>query len=294
MPNIAIVWDFDQTLTVEDTTTTVVEFLQGRATGGEFWDRIHDLRGDAKQVTWEHVLASDAPIWMYALSRLAFENKVPLNAEFFGKFIAPRVTLRPGVLKFLRKTKLLEAKKPFKDVGLNIEHFVVSAGLVDLVDAVMPSDVVRKAFGCRYEIIAYKGNENEPESVPVFCMDETMKTRSLFEIAKGSFLHKDRGVNRKVPDDKYWAPFRNIIYIGDGPTDVPALSLVRKNGGIGIAVYDPNAPRERRDARLKDMRLDSRTDLITPAIFSERGELFRYLTSSCERICLRYRAEQST
>src|SRR2546423_12829811 len=155
MPNIAIVWDFDGTLTVEDTTTTVVEFLQGKATGGEFWKRIHHLRGDSKKVSWEHVLASDAPIWMYALSRLAFEKRVPLNSEFFGKFIAPSIRLRPDVLKFLRKIKLLEAKKPFKNVGLNIEHFVVSAGLVDLVKAVIPPDILKHAFGCRYEIVAY-------------------------------------------------------------------------------------------------------------------------------------------
>src|SRR5256885_2144090 len=163
---------------------------------------------------------------MYALSRLAFEKKVPLNFEFLKKFIAPSVKLRPDTLRFLRKIKLLEATKPLKKVGLNIHHFVVSAGLVDLVKAVVPTDVLKHAFGCRYEIIAYRGNENEPESVPVFCMDETMKTRSLFEIAKGSFLHKDQSVNRKVPREQYWAPFKNIIYIGDGPTDVPALSLV--------------------------------------------------------------------
>jgi 2-hydroxy-3-keto-5-methylthiopentenyl-1-phosphate phosphatase len=293
MPNIAIVWDFDGTLTVGDTTTTVVEFLQGKKSGGEFWDRIHNLRGDSRQVSWEHVLASDAPIWMYALSRLAFEKRVPLNFEFFSKFIVPSIQLRGEALKFLRKIKLLESRQLFKDVSLNIEHFVVSAGLVDLVKAVIPNDILKHAFGCRYEIVAFEGNEDEPESVPVFCMDETMKTRSLFEIAKGSFLYKDRSVNRKVPNDKYWAPFKNIIYVGDGPTDVPALSLVRNYGGTGIAVYDSAAPRDKREARLKEMRLDKRADLITRADYSEKGELFRYLTTCCERIALRYRAEQS-
>lgn len=293
MPNIAIVWDFDGTLTVGDTTTTVVEFLQGKKSGGEFWDRIHNLRGDSRQVSWEHVLASDAPIWMYALSRLAFEKRVPLNFEFFSKFIVPSIQLRGEALKFLRKIKLLESRQLFKDVSLNIEHFVVSAGLVDLVKAVIPNDILKHAFGCRYEIVAFEGNEDEPESVPVFCMDETMKTRSLFEIAKGSFLYKDRSVNRKVPPDKYWAPFKNIIYVGDGPTDVPSLSLVRSNGGMGIAVYDPSTHRDKREARLKEMRLDKRADLITPADYSDKGELFRYLTACCERIALRYRAEQS-
>jgi hypothetical protein len=120
-----------------------------------------------------------------------------------------------------------------------------------------------------------------------------MKTRSLFEIAKGSFLFEDHGVNKKLPANEYWAPFENIIYVGDGPTDVPALSLVRNNGGIGIAVYDPKTSAGKVNQRLEEMRLDKRADLITPADFSENGELARYLTSCCERICLRYRAEQS-
>jgi hypothetical protein len=77
MPNIAIIWDFDGTLTPIDSTTKAVEIIQGGnpGSGGEFWTGVKALRGDAKQFKGEHVLASDASIWMYVLSRIAFKKK---------------------------------------------------------------------------------------------------------------------------------------------------------------------------------------------------------------------------
>jgi hypothetical protein len=143
------------------------------------------------------------------------------------------------------------------------------------------------------KIVAVEGRENEPESIPVFCMDETMKTRSLFEISKGSFQDPSTPVNTRVPKEKLWAPFENIVYIGDGDTDVPALSLVRNQGGIGVAVFNPAHSKTTVDKRLNNMRLNKRADLITPANFSETGELFEYLTFRCKQIAHRYQAESA-
>jgi haloacid dehalogenase-like hydrolase len=293
MPNIAIVWDFDGTLTPLDTTTEVVKILQGDESGSEFWKYVKSLRGDDKKPKWEHVLASDAPIWMYALSRIAFRQKVPLNAEFFSKFVKSRIALYEHVPAFLRKLKLLEETSSFKSVGLKVHYFIITAGLKDLVQLLLPDDLITWTFGCRYEIIAFEKNESEPESVPVFCMDETMKTRSLFEISKGSFRDKNSSVNKRISKEALWTPFENIVYIGDGDTDVPALSLVRSQGGLGVAIFDPKRPKQEVDRRLRNMRLDKRADLITSADFSEKGELFEYLSFRCRQICLRYRAEQS-
>jgi 2-hydroxy-3-keto-5-methylthiopentenyl-1-phosphate phosphatase len=292
MPNIAIVWDFDGTLTPQDSTTKVVEILDGRS-GNEFWKTVKSLRGDQRKPKWEHVLASDAPIWMYALSRIAFAKGVPLNAEFFREFVKPHITLYDRVPAFLRKLKLLEEAPALKSVAVNIHFFIITAGLKDLVELMLPEGLIRWTFGCRYEIVASADDPNAPESIPVFCMDETMKTRSLFEISKGSFEDKDRSVNRRVPVEDRWAPFENIVYIGDGDTDVPALSLVRSQGGLGVAVYDPSKPKDEVDRRLKNMRLDKRADLITPADFGEKGELFEFLRARCMQIAQRYRAEQA-
>jgi phosphoglycolate phosphatase-like HAD superfamily hydrolase len=293
MPNVAIVWDFDGTLAplYPDSTTKTVEIVQGDKGGSEFWRYVKSLRGDGDQAVWEHILASDAPIWMYALSRIAAKRRIPLNSEFFEKFVLPHIVLFDGVPAFLRKLKLLEETALFKNAKLTINFFIVTAGLKELIELVLPKGLITWTFGCRYKIVVSPGNEAEPESVPVFCMDETMKTRSLFEISKGSFRVQDHSVNRRIAKDDLWTPFENIIYIGDGDTDVPALSLVRSRGGMGIAVYDPAAPKEKTDERLKHMRLDKRADLITAAKFGAKDELFEFLSMRCKQIAHRYCAE---
>ena len=290
MPNIAIVWDFDGTLSPDDSTTKVVEILDPKRTGAEFWKYVKGLRGDQQRASWEHVLASDAPIWMYALSRIAFERGFPLNSEFFG-LIKHHIKLYDKVASFLRKIKLLEDTKPFKDVNLQIHFFIVTAGLKELVELILPEAVITWTFGCCYKVVT-QGENSNPESVPVFCMDETMKTRSLFEISKGSFKEQDRSVNRRVSEEELWASFSNIVYVGDGDTDIPALSLVRRNGGKGIVVYNPDKSPEDISKRLKTMRLDKRADLITPADYSASSELFDYITSFCKTVCHRYRAHE--
>jgi hypothetical protein len=293
MPRIAIVWDFDGTLTPQDSTTKVVEILQAGTTGDDFWKTVKNLRGDQRRPEWRHVLASDAPIWMYALSRIAFAQGVPLNAEFFEKFVKPHVALYPNVAGFLRKLKLLEETALLRKAKVEIHYFIITAGLKELVELLLPTDLIRWTFGCRYQINAFEGDLKRPESIPVFCMDETMKTRSLFEISKGSFEDKNKSVNIRVAEESRWAPFENFIYIGDGDTDVPALSLVRSQGGLGVAVYNPNSTKEAVDKRLRQMRLDKRADLITSANFDANGELFEFMRVRCIQIAQRYRAEQS-
>lgn len=293
MPNIAIIWDFDGTLTPQDSTTTVVEILDTSVSGKNFWKTVKSLRGDEKRPEWRHVLASDAPIWMYALSRIAFAKRIPLNAEFFGTFVKPHISLYPGVAAFLRKLKLLEETRLLKEASLKIHFFIITAGLKDLVELLLPPGLITWTFGCRYQVDAYNGDPEQPESIPVFCMDETMKTRSLFEISKGSFDDKNRSVNVRVLPEDRWAPFQNMIYVGDGDTDVPALSLVRSQGGLGVAVYNPLQPKDSVDKRLRQMRLDKRTDLITPADFDEGGEMFDFMRMRCLQVAQRYRAERS-
>jgi hypothetical protein len=145
VPNIAIVWDFDGTLTPYDSTTIAAEVL-GAGDGKKFWDEVHALKGDGDgdpEIEWQHILASDAPVWMYALSRVAFANKIPLNEQFFGKFVKPRIELYPNVPDFLRALKAVENEELFRSLDLHIHHFIVSAGLKDLVGQILPADLIK-------------------------------------------------------------------------------------------------------------------------------------------------------
>ena len=98
------------------------------------------------------------------------------------------INLYPYVLIFLKKIKALEKLNRFKSMNLHIHHFIVSAGLKELIEECFPRNLITWTFGCRYVMTKEgEGSEEKILNVPVFCMDETMKTRSIFEISKGTF-----------------------------------------------------------------------------------------------------------
>ena len=304
---ISIVWDFDGTLTPKDSTSITVNHLTKKEkTDKLFWKYVKTIqrrgnnnvgKGKKGLTRIEEVLSSDAPTWMFALSRLAFVRKVPLNFQFFNQYIAPHVQLFPGVISFLNSIKNLSCNERYKKQHIEIHHFIVSAGLKDLIDAIFKSQkgLFTETFGCRYEITFVEERFiDEPESIPVFCMDETMKTRAIFDICKGTFdlKNKDLNVNKKLNESELWCPFENLIYIGDGPTDIPALSLTRGKGGLGIVVFNPKSDKNTLKKRLENMSLDQRADLITPANFTKSGDLYKYIKSHIYHILQKIESSQ--
>lgn len=292
--NISIVWDFDGTLTADDSTSKVIEHFKGNGGDKAFWAMIKSIgRTGYTEKDWEHVLASDAPTWMYSLSQIAYASKTPLNTEFFKKLIK-QVTLFKNVENFLEKLKSLEKTDDFKKLNISVHHFIVSAGLKEYVELLVPEKLFTWVWGCRYSVIINENDVNgeNPESVPVFCMDETMKTRALFEITKGTFSDPKKEVNNKVQSEKLWCHFENLIYIGDGPTDVPALSLVRDRGGMGVVVYNKSKSTADIKRRLGQMSADKRCDLITAADYSLDGELYLALKTKCVQIQQKIAAEK--
>ena len=289
--NIVIAWDFDGTLTPKDSTTEVISFLkeEEKDAAKTFWKHVKSFSNDTKDFK-EYLPAVDAPIWMYSLSKIANDLNIPLNEELFKK-IVKKIELFDNVIPFLQEIKKLENEERFKDCNIKIHHFIVSAGLRDLIKLIFPEGLIRYIFGCRYQSISYEENVKKIENIPVFCIDETVKTRALFEISKGVFCKSNIKVNTKISDDKYWAPFNNFIYIGDGDTDIPALSLTRTKGGLGIVVYNKKDPKKYTKNKLCTMSADKRADLITPADFKINGELYTYITNRCYQILQRYEVE---
>ena len=290
--NISIVWDFDGTLTPDDSTLKIVEYFIGKNKIKNFWKSIKKLNGSQSQSIWTKMLSSDAPTWMYVLSRIAFKNKIPLSKEFFArKQITDLVKLYPGVNTVLKAIKNFVKKERFKKSKVQIHQFIITAGLKEYVEELVPKDIFSYIWGGRYNCIYNPNYIDDIESIPVFCMDETMKTRSLYEISKGVFNTTIEAVNKKVEKGNLWCPFDNFIYIGDGPTDIPALSLTRTYGGYGIVVFNPEEDKQKIKKRLKDMSADSRCDLITKVDFSLNSDLFCSIETRCNQILQKYEAE---
>ena len=290
--NIAIVWDFDGTLTPDDSTSKIIEYFLGEDKIDDFWEWIKTVNGSLSEVSWERMLSSDAPTWMYVLSRIAFKNNIPLSKGFFSKEeITGLVELYPGVTTVLQAIDNFKEEEKFKKSEVKVHQFVITAGLKEYIEQLVPKEIFSYIWGGRYNCVYPPNREDDVNSIPVFCMDETMKTRALYEISKGVFNSTVKAVNKRVEKENLWCPFDNFIYIGDGPTDIPALSLTRTYGGYGIVVFNPDKDKEEVKKKLRDMSADSRCDLITKVDFSLNSDLFSSIKNRCNQILQKYEAE---
>ncbi len=298
--NISIVWDFDKTLTSHDSTTELIRFFIGNTTQ-QFWEGIKKTSGVDSDDPVDSISTSEAPVWMYLLSEMAVHpktnNKIALDESQIGQLIAHKIKFYPNVLDFLTRIKLLPSEELYKKNNIEIHHFIITAGLQDLVSSVFKlhqsDDLISKIFGCRYKTIKNLNAQRVEKNIPIYCMDKTAKTRALFEICKGCFLPTAQyRVDDLVAKKDEWCSFENMIYIGDGDTDIPAFSLVKSRKGMTVGVYNPSESRNNIADKAKNMKKGKRIDLFTPADFKYNGELFHFIKVRCEQIAKRYEAHK--
>ena len=150
-----------------------------------------------------------------------------------------------------------------KSKGLVPEHYIISSGIKEIIEGTPIAKEFKEIYAASF---CY--NEKGVPFWPAVAVNYTSKTQFLYRINKGILdTSENKGVNEYMPEDMRRVPFRNMIYFGDGITDVPSMKLTKVNGGHSIAVYrDDRAEADR-------MLLDRRVDYVIKADYSKGGEM---------------------
>jgi hypothetical protein len=165
------------------------------------------------------------------------------------------VDLFPGVLNWFERIEAYAKKRRAR-----LDHFIISSGIKEMIEATPIGKKFKRVFASSF---AY--DENGVASWPALAINYTTKTQYLFRINKGSLdVHEHGLINKYVPHEDRPMPFTNMIFVGDGETDIPCMRLVRDQGGHSIAVYQPGSGVKK--ARAQKLIDEKRADSLPPQI----------------------------
>ncbi len=244
-PIIAFLYDFDKTLCTTDMQNYAFIPSLGM-TPAEFWA---EANGFGRQNRIDGILA-----YMYIMLREAERKKLPFTREDLVEK-GRQIELFPGVESwFSRINAFGEAQ------GVRVEHYVISSGLREIIEGSSISHEFKEIYASEF----YYDETGRPVW-PKLAVNFTAKTQFVYRINKGVLdVSDDKTLNDSMPDDSKRIPFPNMIYMGDGLSDVPCMKMMRAYGGQAIAVYqDANR------TGVEELLAKKRVDFIFPADYRE-------------------------
>lgn len=184
-----------------------------------------------------------------------------------------------GVEKWFKRIK-----KYAKAKGVIVEHYIISSGLKEMVEGTSIGKFFKQIYACSFIY------ENGIASWPAQVVNFTTKTQYLFRINKGEEdISSSEVVNSFIEQEKRPVPFHNMIYIGDGETDVPCMRVVKAQGGHSIAVYNPRKKRSKANA--EKLYAEGRVNYVIQADYSEGRLLDRVIKSIIDKIAAQSRLD---
>lgn len=245
---VAIMYDFDRTLCTKD----MQEFAFIPSIGmesREFW-REANLLG--RQNRMDGVLA-----YMYLMIKKSAEKGIPVDRESL-KAAGGSVCFYEGVESWFKRIVDFG-----KTLNAQVEHYVISSGLKEIIEGTSIAGEFTEIFACEFLY-----DEQGRAVWPVTAVNYTNKTQFVYRINKGVLdVSNDLDLNKSTPDDSKRIPFVNMIYIGDGLSDVPCMKMMKSYGGSSIAVY------ESLNEKVEELLKKGRADYIFPADYRENSGL---------------------
>ena len=244
-PIIAFLYDFDKTLCTTDMEDYAFIPSLGY-TPAEFWGR-------ANAFGWENRM-DGLLAYMYTMIQECAAQNIKLDRAFLNH-CGESIQLFPGVREWFARINAFG-----ESLGVQVEHYVISSGLREIIEGSGIAHEFREIYACEFFY-----NEEGLACWPKLDVNFTNKTQFVYRINKGVLdVSDDKTLNDSMPDDSKRVPFTNMIYVGDGLSDVPCMKMMRAYGGQAIAVYQ-----EENRQGVEDLLSKGRVDFIFPADYRE-------------------------
>jgi len=242
-----------------------------------FWKDNHLLKTEAETAG---VDTNSENTYMINLLQYIETGKLPPLSNADLKKYGSLVTAYPGLPEFFLQTKKL-VERLYGDQHIKLEHYIISTGLRKMIQG-SPLNVpgaIDQIFAS--EFIEYQGVIRWPARNVGFIE----KTRYLYEVSKGTNIDPSIDVNKRMSYGKRRIPFENMIYVGDGFTDVPCMTMITKLGGQSIGVYDSQKPQGKKEA--EELLQERRVYRIAEADYQKNGEASETIEESIHKIVKR-------
>ncbi|MCR5543904.1 MAG: haloacid dehalogenase-like hydrolase [Eubacterium sp.] len=284
---IAIIWDFDKTLIPGYMQEPI--FNEYNIDSKQFWDEVNSLH---QLYAEKGVRVNKDTIYLNHMITCTNQNIFQgLNNEKLREF-GKELKFYPGIPKILQDLRdIVEKEKKYELFSIKVEHYIVSTGLTEMIRGSKVNSYVDGIWGCEFIEKPIRSNldikikEEIDDNVLIsqigYMIDNTSKTRAIFEINKGSNKF-EIDVNSKIDKDKRRVPFENMIYIADGPSDIPVFSILNQYGGKTFAIY----PKGNTKAfnQVNNLIRDGRINMYAEADYQEGTTAYMWLTENVKQI----------
>ena len=293
---IACIWDFDKTLIPDYMQSPL--FRRYGIDEATFWEETNKLaehyRKRGYHLSTEIAYLNHLLTYVLAGPLKGLNNKILFECGAEIKFYA-------GLPEFFGLAKRFASEKPeYVKHDISVEHYIVSTGIAPMIRGSSIAKHVDGIWACEFVENPLQPGFLKQRELSIdatseiaqigMVIDNTTKTRAIFEINKGTNKNSAIDVNSKMAAEDRRIPIQNMIYIADGPSDVPSFSVVKHGGGRAYAVYNPDKPAEfeQNDRLLQSGRIHG----YGPADYRSGSSTAQWLRLHIHQICDRIVADR--
>jgi hypothetical protein len=286
---VACLWDFDKTL--------IPGYMQSplfKAYGIDekrFWKEVNEL---PKIYANRGCHVSRDTVYLNHLLSFIKNGSLKGLTNSRLRTLGEELEFYPGLPDFFHELRQVTVSKPeFRKHDITLEHYIISTGLAEMIRGSAIADFVDGIFGCEFIEAPLPPNFSQQSELPLemtfeisqigSIVDNTIKTRFIFEVNKGTNRNPQIDVNASMSRADRRIPIDHMIYVADGPSDVPVFSVVKGNGGRTFAVFDPSNPAE--FAQNDNLLAAGRINAYGPADYRSNSTTAMWLKMHVAKIC---------